>query len=436
MLRGSLFTLPQGSKAMRMGWRLAALLAVTLGALAISAKAHPIRPKPSDSVVWSPQAWSYIPFDPTRNLVVETSPGNRVSVQRPAGIPLGNSWCLRDGAIYFIGAPPGDKDVHLYRSEMGVLPRVWTVVGSFTSIQNGWAPALAIPLEGGKRFLCFSHPGAGFMLDGSASSAAIFRLSGRDLVMDGLIDMPFDGKATIWRFVPGAGASSSADAAHLKAAMLGTCEPVSPILEPSLLLTPMTQDHAFLAATHAGVIWAFSLKDGHCDKVINLGGFDWSDIGSASLIENFILGAQPDRDGDLVVATRAPKVATIAKVLFVDPARNPEAAKRARADFGQAVQTMGDVQWQVLDPKTLEARPASGGDYPEIKGISYAWLNHFAFLIDSDNQIQTSVGGHWHEFLDGLDSASTLMPKPVKGAGESPGHKSLPVESSRRLPGR
>lgn len=415
------------------GWILA-----TLGILAMDAQAqvHPIRPKPSDTVVWSQQSWSYIPFDPARNLVLQTSPGNRTSIQRPAGVPLGNSWCIRDGALFFVGATPGDKDVHLYRSEMDVLPRTWTILGSFTSIRNGWPPALAIPLEDGKRFLCFSHPGSGFVLDGSASSAAIFRLSGRELVIDDLIDMPFDGKATIWRFEPGNGTSSLTDDQPPQAAVLGTCQPVSPILEPSLLLTPMTQEYAFLVATHAGVIWAFSLKDGHCVKTINLGGFDWSDLSSASLIENFILGAQPDRDGNLVVATRSQEIGALAKALFVDPATNPEAAKRARADFGQAVQRMGDVQWQVIDPKSLDAKSAAGGAYPEIKGLSYAGLNHFAFLIDADNQILTSLGGHWHEFLDRLDSVSTSGPKPVKAAEGSPIRKAPPRRSSRNPPGK
>lgn len=371
--------------------------------LGIGAAAQaPSRPKISDAVAWAPQGWLLLPFQPGVRPVLEDASHARRSLAPPPGQVESNQWTVRNGALYQVGVSATEDRVDLFRLDLGAKPGAWERLGRFDTLDHGLPPVQAYPLDESNRYLGLSWMG-GFTDGRKASFAAIFRDSGGRMVFDGLVDMPFGERGSMGTFVPD-GADPSKG---------GSCAASHPALEPTLAAPVATDRYAFLAATRAGVLWAFDLRNGHCAKTVNLGGLDEKSLPSALLVDHFILAAEPDRNGDLIVATRDPEAMAVAEVFQPNPALGKEAVAKSMSDFAEAAKSFAGIRWWVVDGKTLEARLAAGDRFPQIKGLDYRHISRFKFLIDADGQIRTSLDGHWNEFMQRMASPP---PRESKGA--------------------
>ena len=400
--------------------------AVRKGGVSVLALSLPLlgqgspHPKISDGVAWSPQGWVLLPFKPGARPVIKDMSRVLHALSPAPGLTASNQWTVRNGALYEIGVTATGDQVDLFRLDLGAKPGTWERLGRFASLQHGLPPIYIYPLDTPGLFLGLSWMG-GFTDRGQASFAALFRSTGDDMVFDRLVEMPFGDRSSIGTLVA-LGADPSKG---------GQCAAIHPALEPTLAASIATDRYAYLVATQAGVLWAFDLKDGHCAKVINVGGLDWRSLASASLVDHFILAAEPEQDGDLIIATRDPEVLTVAQVFEPNALNGKESTARSRSDFTDASRPFGGIHWWVVDGKSLELHPASGDRFPVVKGLDYQRAGRFRFLIDADGQIRTSLDGRWNEFLQQLAEAPGSAPlgttqKPVHGPNDAPLAPGLP----------
>lgn len=378
------------------------LAVLQLGAW-VAAQAPP-RPKPTDGVAWSSQGWVFLPFMPGARPVLEDPSHVLQSLSPPPGTAQGNRWTVRDGALYEVAVTPQVDQVNLFRMDLSVEAGKWERVAQFAGLDHGLPPAQVYPLDESKHYLGLNWMG-GFTDEGRASFAALFHESDGSMAFDGLVDMPFGTQnATVGTYIP--------DLDNPKA--IGSCQAIHPALDPTLTAHIATDRYAFLVATRAGVIWAFDLRNGQCAKTINLGGLDAKALPSALLVDHFILAAEPDQNGDLIVATRDPGVMTVAEVFQPNLELGKEAIAKSRSDFAEASKAFGGIRWWVVDGKTLDARMSESSRFPQIRGLDYRHVGRFKFLIDSDGQIHTSLDGHWNEFLQKLSEPSGSAPLDAK----------------------
>ncbi len=401
---------------------LAALFVVSLPQHS-SAQALPPQLKLQDQGLFTKDgSWVYMPLgeDP----IVVRPPG-----KSPYKVPLATEGrnfgyrSVRDGYFWdirrILAFPDGKREDHsyLYRRLEGAKTAAWERVAEID--MNSGVPNYLVPLDKDGWFLGVG-PYTGFFKDGRASHVALFRLKDERLSFEELVDMPFRDRSNIGKIEsvsfskPGVPQTKAADGEPLKFQRC-TVEPAS--LTPDLWVPCLLPDSLVLASSKLGVLWVFSLRNGQCRRVVDLGGLDAKNMDKLGLLDHFLVAAQPDRHNRLIVVTRDPEVLSFAAALAT-PAGVPKEVKEGNQKrFKEVMEGFRTLRWWSIDPKTGQKEEIDEPASFPARSASYAQTGRLRFLVGPDGKVHANTHMPWDSVLSqlGVDGASLPeTPKPLR----------------------
>jgi len=368
-------------------------------------------PKINDAVVWGEGGeWIHIPALHGRNPTLVSATDQRSLLPAPPGGGL-NFMSLRHQSIWMLGNDGGqgqDKVYFLYRWDLALSPGKWERVGEVGPCQSLGPPLLLIPLDVPGQYLGLNWV-FGFAGKEKASYAALFKENKGHIQFDAFVDMPFGSTKDICqsKLLPPLPLSGKNGQLADKAPERYACEARIPALIPTYWAPPQFKDHVVLGATQAGVLWVFSLANGQCTKVIDLGGKDGK-LEKLGFLEHFILAMQPTQTGELLVATCDPTVLDLAEGFYLPPASSKAAKDAAKRDFLHAVEDFRAPVWLSINPSdswkvTKTDSPLGLPDH----AFDNFYLQRFQFIFDPHGKAISNLnGGSWEGILD----AQTLGP--------------------------
>jgi hypothetical protein len=372
-------------------------------------------PKINDSVVWGEDGeWIHIPALHGRNPTLVSADGHQNRLPSPPGGKL-NFMSLRNQSVWMVGGDEGQGQDHvysLYRWDLALSPGKWEKVGEIGPSQSLGPPAMLIPLDAPGRYLGLNWV-FGFAGKEKASYAALFRESNGRIQFDTFVDMPFGKNKDICQSktlppLP-ARVGQYTDTPPERYA----CEARFPALIPTYWAPAQFKDHVVLGATQAGVLWVFSLSNGQCTKVIDLGGMDGK-LEKLGFLHHFLLAMQPTQSGQLLVATCDPAVLHLAEGFYLPPESSQDAKDEARKAFLHAVEDFRAPVWQSLNPSDSwkATRTDSPLGLPQDAFDNFN-LQRFQFIITPHDKVISNLdGSSWEGILD----SKTLGPPKTKPA--------------------
>ena len=396
-------------------------------------------PKFMDSIIWSEEGdWLHVPALSSQGITLISKEGIRRVLPAPPDSPL-NFLSLRKGAIWKTGGRWTQKEhrYFLYRWDLKASPGEWKSVGEIGKSPSLGPPQMMIPLDEPGKYLALSWV-LGFADKGKSSYAAIFKGKDEKIEFDSFIDMPFESKDSITRSK--ALPPLPPDPEHSKDITPNdryVCEATSPALFPTYWAPIQIQDFVLLGATKPGVLWAFNLKDGHCERVLDLGGVG-DKLERIGLADHFLLAIQPSKDKRLLVATCAPDILRLADGFYLPPTSSKEAKAKAKEDFLHVIDDFRTPVWWSIDPsdswKVTKIDPPAG--MPQ-HAFSNKNLQRFQFIIDPDGMAHSNMDGSSWEGVLNTKTLGKLKDKDpsaeTKAAPEQPS-VSTPKATSPKAP--
>lgn len=382
------------------------------------AAAPPRAPKVFDRIGWlSGEDRVFMPFLAKDPVIVDLGQGQiRKKIRNAEGSSL--SWSHRNATLYVMDCQPDDpKEIVRLKSLDAAKPESpWNTLGIVDETHG--LPDHLVPLDHPNRFLAFGWM-EGFTLEGKASFAAVFRLDPvrERLTLEKLVEMPFEDRPHVARYVQRAGQGDSGPTSVCLA------DPMR--LHPNLFSPVINETHVLLAATGPGVIWAFSLKDGSCSRTLNLGGLKLDQLDKIDHINHHILGVQPLSGGDFMVATRHPEVLETALKLAPLERWGPMAAK-ARETFNTFTKDEGRIQWWRIDGTNLNAKKIDSVDQKGLRNLTYAQAGKLRFVVTHTDQVITNFSPEWEPYRSSLTADKPTPAPPAMPASPAPAQPPRP----------
>ena len=382
----------------------------------------PVRLKVQDQVVFSPEGtWVYLPLGDLNPVRFSEALGRRQEV-RLAGVGTSMGFrSFRKNAFWDIRKLATDEANPKGRTCLFRLPETstgedWELAGLIET-ESG-IPNYLVPLDREDWFLAVG-PYFGFHKDGHASPLALFRLEKGRLQLQELVDLPFGDQVNLGalqtetRTLPSLSSEANAEPRTL---VIARCVIQPASLRPTLWVPALLPGHLVLGASQAGVLWFFSLKDGHCQQTVDLGGVDRKDLEHLDLLDHFLLAAEPGKDNDLIVVTRDPDVLLQAAAL-APPAGAPADVRAAIAKrFAEIVNEKTALKWWSIDPLTgKKQRLDRPGDFPE--RTSFLQQSEMRFLVGADGRVHANTTGTWGGVLEQMNLKKPPVPAPAEKAG-------------------
>lgn len=364
-------------------------------------------PKINDAVVWGGSGeWIHIPALHGRNPTLVSPDGlKNVLPAPPRGIL--NFMSLRNQSVWMVGGNEGQGQDHiyfLYRWDLALNPGKWERVSEVGPSQSLGPPILLIPLDVPGRYLGLNWM-FGFAGKEKASYAALFKENGGQIQFDAFVDMPFGSTKDICQSKPlpplPAPLPGKNGPTVDKAPERYACEARIPALIPTYWAPAQFKDHVVLAATQAGVLWVFSLANGQCTKVIDLGGKEGK-LEKLGFLNHFLLAMQPTQTGELLVASCDPTVLDLAEGFYLPPASSREAKDEAKKAFLHAVEDFRAPVWLSINPSDSwkVTKTDSPLGLPEYAFDNFN-LQRFQFIIDPHGRAISNLNGSsWEGILD------------------------------------
>jgi hypothetical protein len=309
---------------------------------------------------------------------------------------------------------------YLFRAPAGARAGAWEKVGEWDAAHG--EPSWVVPLDKEGAFLAV-NPYTGYQDKGKGSFVALFEKRGDRIEFADLVDIPYGDKEHICRLAerdtaPGSRPGGAGASAKPQATVLCQTEPAS--LFPDLWIPALVGDYLALGASRPGILWFFDLKTGRCKRDVDLGGVAPGDLDKLGHLDCFLLGAQPDREGRLLVLTRSQAILDQA-IAHHSPQGTPEDVREANwKRFKETAEGMTGLRWWSVDPENgrKEARDLAA-DFPT--QAPYARQRHLRFIVGPDGQVRTSLEQTWREVLEGLELGSG--PSPAAPAQRGPAAK-------------
>ena len=360
-------------------------------------------PKINDAVVWGEAGeWIHIPAQHGRNPTLVSTDGLKKVLPAPPGGIL-NFMSLRNQSVWMVAGNEGlgqDYIEFLYRWDLALSPGKWERVGEVGPSQSLGPPILLIPLDEPGRYLGLNWM-FGFAGKEKASYAALFKENDGHIQFDAFVDMPFGSTKDICQSKLLPPLSGKTGQSLDKAPERYACEARIPALIPTYWAPPQLKDHVVLGATQAGVLWVFSLANGQCTKVINLGGKDGK-LDKLGFLDHFLLAMQPTQTGEILVATCDPTVLDLAEGFYLPPASSREAKDEAKKAFLHAVEDFRAPVWLSINPSDSwkVTKTDSPLGLPEYAFDNFN-LQRFQFIIDPHGRAISNLNGSsWEGILD------------------------------------
>jgi hypothetical protein len=343
-----------------------------------------------DRVAWASGdgTWCYFPANPNNSAMIV-----RNGIPRPFVPPqqASSSYTLGGNTLWTIAyrtGPTGKEQMRLVGQALDSVSGRWDVDAGIIDSHYG-IPLQLFPTKNPKLFLGFNLL-SGFVKDGKASYAACFKVSEQRIVLDHCIDMPFNSLDTI--------AKCSTSISELGENT--NCEPIHVFLQPNLLSIIQNEANIFVASTKIGIIWIFSRKDGELSKTIQLTDTNLKDLPKTAFLDHYILGMEPMRDGDILVATREPETLEYAKKMYFDATDSSILSEKYKKEYLTLIDDYREIQWIRIDAKSLS--------YKRDETISPAWkfnfkaLRNFYFLVDPAGDVVFNTEATWDSILTKL----------------------------------
>lgn len=373
--------------------------------------------KLQDQAITSEQgSWIYMPLGDEPS-VIQVPGKERQWVNSPSEGTRFGFRSARNGFIWDIRrigtVVEGKTESHsfLYRHPEGQVETAWERVAELETLSG--IPHYLIPLDRSGWFLGVG-PYTGFFKDGRASYLALFRQQNERVVFEDLVEMPFRDRSHIGElesvnWPQPASSDYKSSNGELRKFKNTIVRPLS--LSPDLWLPALLPDHLVLGASKAGVLWFFSLKNGQCQRTIDLGNVDAEELDKLGHLDHFLLAAQPDKGHRLLVVTRQPETLFFARALYTPPGVPKEVREGNHKRFIEIMEEYTRLQWWAIDPMTgSKDRIEDPISYPE-RTSSFAQQGKLRFLVGPDGRVHANTLGSWKDELNrlGVDRPKSLI---------------------------
>ncbi len=354
------------------------------------------RPKIMDRIVWMEGGgWAHLPFSPGSSMALVLN-GHKEVIPPPLGD--GNGWSISKVAIFTLSFTTD-----------GHQERLWLNRRNLTDRGSGWErfaevdgthgiPLILFPIGKEDCYLALNWTG-GFVEKEQASFAAIFRLKEGRMSLNSIVEMPspFSGLATRRVALPTLDEPARGPGEPGVSSPRFTCEATMPGLHPSLWAPALVGDYVILASSKTAILWAFSVEDGQCKRVLNLADLKAEDLPRLGALDHFLLAMQPTEKGTLLVATRSPEV--IPTAMEIGRLAGKAASRDMLARWAMCPM---DLCWLEIDPATwkVERDPVYRWPLP-LAGESFEQLSLFQFILDQDGRVKGNLKGPWSAVLVG-----------------------------------
>ena len=377
-------------------------------------------PKINDSVVWGEEGeWIHIPALHGRSLTLASADGALKTLSPPSGGIL-NFLSLRNQSAWMLGGNEGsglERTYFLYRWDLKSKPGGWERVGEVGQNPSLGPPEILIPLDTPGLYLGLNWV-IGFAGKEKASYAALFKESEGHINFEAFVDMPYGSNKDICqsKLLPPLPIKADRPPTD-KVPERYACEARFPALIPTYWAPAQFKDHVVLGATQAGVLWVFSLANGQCTKVIDLGGMDGK-LEKLGFLNHFLLAMQPTQAGQLLIATCDPAVLQLAEGFYLPPESSKDAKEEARKAFLHAVEDFRAPVWLSLNPSDSwkVTKTDSPLGLPEHAFDNFN-LQRFQFIIDPHGKAISNLNGSSWEGI--LDAQALGSPKAKKATTET-----------------
>lgn len=362
--------------------------------------------KLQDQAILSEQAlWIYLPIgdEPT---LIQGPGGERWRVSSLAEGTAFGFKSVRNGFIWDIrrittaveGKP--ERRAYLYRHPVMPPENTWERVAELDT--SAGVPHYLVPLDRPGWFIGVG-PFTGFFKEARASHVALFRQQNEMLIFEDLVDMPLGNRSHIselkiepWPAPVGGKVLDSEGKPRVFKRTIARAFSLS----PDLWLPALLPGHLVLAASKAGVLWFFSLKNGQCQRTVDLGGVPTDELNKLGHLDHFLLSAQPDKDHRLLVVTRQPETLFFARALFTADGAPRAVWEGNHKRFLEIMDEHTGLQWWAINPETgSKERIEDPSSYPE-RAISFAQAGKLRFLVGPDGRVHANTESSWQDMYE------------------------------------
>lgn len=383
--------------------------------------------KVQDQSIFTPDSrWIYIPLHSSSIVVSNIISHQLKEIELNAE---GNNFgfrSYRNGYFWDIKSLStlGDETVTpvsiLFKTNENSLDKSWERVAKIETTFG--IPNYLIPLDEDDLFLALSIY-FGFSYEGKGSFIAVFKLKDDELKFQKLVDLPFGDKSTICLLrqesIPTKAAPEESSSTVSRRLEFNRCIVQPASLRPDLWVPTILPNYLALAATKVGVIWFFSLKDGQCAKIVDLGSLDTDQMNKLDLLDHFLLATQPSRDNKLIALTRDPDALKFAELFCPPQGTSIEGKKAARARFQEIAEEMTTVKWWSIDPESgRKERIDQPGEFPD--HAFFLQQTTMRFLVGPDGKIHSNLQGFWQETIEKMGIKSKELTQSGKSSSNLP----------------
>lgn len=402
-------------------------------------------PKMQDQGVFTSDGdWVYFPYALGSGYVIETPgtlPLTRIQrVKAPEAASLFAS--VRNGFLWGIGRKklePGSAKgwvSSLYRFDYVAKEAQWEILGEI-DVSHGF-PLLLVPLDRTDWFLGVNNT-FGFTLENRGSFVALFHRQGERISFEELVDMPFRDKSTIVETialpVPNLATTPKNEGEKKSSPSLCVARPAR--LSPNLWLPAMLPDALVLASSRAGVLWIFSLENGACKRVVDLGNIPDADMDKLDHLGDHLLSLQPTWDHHLVALTREPETLKFAAALYTSSEMPKEVRREQAKRFQEIMEGFTRLRWWSIDPVRGTVEPIEDREHYAEHPVPFLKQASIRFLMGTDERAHVNFNGTWDDVLrqTGLKALTDPQAVPVveRGATEMPPQSGVEGKKEKRV---